>query len=194
MRAVIRAGSVTLVPAELASVRGGPGGCLARAALDPGVSIADLELGGGDEGEELAEVEVADEDVPVEADEVEDRDLEVRFFANDVPAARRALRRWAALTGHRRIWFRDQVVDLEPPGGLDGEFATTCPTCGLEISDSGPELTNFVHGVGHFPTACFVCGGFVPQWEPVGPELGRAARRRLERIGKLRVVESEPRR
>jgi len=53
MRAVIRAGSVTLVPAEFATVRGGPGACLARAALDPGVSLADLEFGEEDEDEEL---------------------------------------------------------------------------------------------------------------------------------------------
>jgi hypothetical protein len=84
MRAVIRAGSVTLVPAEFATVRGGPGACLARAALDPGVSLADLEFGDEDEDDELeAELEV--EDAPVDHDEAEDRDLEVRFLANDVP-------------------------------------------------------------------------------------------------------------
>ena len=165
MRAVIRAGSVTLVPAEFATVRGGPGACLARAALDPSVSIADLEFGEEDEDEEDAEAEL--EDGLVEEDEQEDRDLEVRFLANDGPNARRALRRWAARAGHDRVWFRDQVVDLEPPAELDGEFATTCPTCDLEISDSGPELTKFVHEVGHFPLNCFVCGTFVPQWEPV---------------------------
>ena len=168
MRAVIKADSVTLVPAEFATVRGGPGACLARAALDPSVSIADLEFG-EEEDEELAEAEAeaVDEAAPGEPDEAEDRDLEVRFLANDVPDARRTLRHWAARAGHRRIWFRDQVVDLEPPAELDGEFATTCPTCDLEISDSGPELTKFVHEVGHFPLNCFVCGTFVPQWEPV---------------------------
>jgi hypothetical protein len=168
MRAVIRAGAVTLVPAEFATVRGGPGGCLARAALDASVSIADIEFG-EEEDDELADAseEPEGEEVPAEEVEAEERDLEVRFLANDVLAARRALRRWAARAGHRRIWFRDQVVDLESPPELDGEFATTCPTCDLEISDSGPELTKFVHEVGHFPLNCFVCGTFVPQWEPV---------------------------
>ena len=125
MRAVIRAGSVTLVPAEFATVRGGPGACLARAALDPSVSIADLEFGEDDEDDEL-DAELEDEDAPTEPDAAEDRDLEVRFLANDLPAARRTLRHWAARAGHGRVWFRDQVVDLEPPAELDGEFATTC--------------------------------------------------------------------
>ena len=190
MRAVIRAGSVTLVPAEFATVRGGPGVCLARAALDPGVSIADLEFGEEDEEEEL-EAELEDEDAPVEPDGAGDRDLEVRFLANDVPAARRTLRHWAARAGHDRVWFCDQVVDLEPPAELDGEFATTCPTCALDISDSGPQLTKFVHEVGHFPLNCFVCGTFVPQWEPVKAEAGGVARLRPERTGELRVVEVE---
>jgi hypothetical protein len=168
MRAVIRGGAVTLVPAEFATVRGGPGACLARAALDASVSIADIEFG-EEEDDELAHAgeEPEGEEVPAEEVEAEERDLEVRFLANDGLAARRALRRWAARAGHRRIWFRDQVVDLESPPELDGEFATTCPTCDLEISDSGPELTKFVHEVGHFPLNCFVCGTFVPQWEPV---------------------------
>ena len=134
-----------------------------------------------------------DEDAPTEPDEAEDRDLEVRFLANDVPAARRTLRHWAARAGHGRVWFRDQVVDLEPPAELDGEFATTCPTCALEIGDSGPELTKFVHEVGHFPLSCFVCGTFVPQWEPVSApareeRIARRVRRRQE-VQPLRAVE-----
>ena len=191
---MIRAGAVTLVPAEFATVRGGPGACLARAALDASVSIADIEFG-DEEDDELADAseEPEGEEVPAEEVEAEERDLEVRFLANDVLAARRALRRWAARAGHRRIWFRDQVVDLEAPPELDGEFATTCPTCDLEISDSGPELTKFVHEVGHFPLNCFVCGTFVPQWEPVRTptrEEGIAGRiRRGREVQALRAVE-----
>jgi hypothetical protein len=173
MRAVIRAGSLTLLPAELANVSGGPMGCLARAALDSDVAIADLDVGDEPEDvdEETAEAELGGETLATEPAGVEeDREVEVRFLANDTPGARRTLRRWAARVGHRRIWFRDQVVDVEPPAELDGEFATTCPTCDLEITDSGPELTKFVHSVGYFPMSCFVCGAFVPQWEPVPPE------------------------
>lgn len=172
---MIREGSLTLVPAELATVRGGPMGCMARAALDSDVTVADLAFG---EQEDEDEEEIEDED-EVDADAL-DRSVEVRFLANETPAARRVITRWAARVGHRWIWFRDELVDLHTPREIDGQFVTACPTCGLEISDSGPELMKFVHAVGHFPLNCFVCGAFVPQWEPVH------ARSREERI-KARV-------
>ena len=111
------------------------------------------------------------------------------------PAARRVLKRWAAVTGHERIWFRDEVVDLEPPAGLDGEYGTRCPGCGLDIVDSGPGLMKFVREAGHFPMHCFTCGNFVPQWQPVRREArdrGAAPSRRRTRDGEheLRVVDA----
>jgi hypothetical protein len=172
MRATIRDGELTLVPRQLATVTGGPIGCLARAALPQDASVADLRF-----GVEQADAEDPDEDEPQDADEcddedadlpeVEDRTVAVRFLANDRPAARRALKRWAARTGYERIWFRDEVCDLEPPRGLDRELGTTCPCCGLEITDSGQDLVSYVHEAGHFPLNCFICGAFVPQWTPV---------------------------
>jgi hypothetical protein len=156
LRATTRRDSLTLVPNKLASVHGGPMACMARAATRPGVSIADLSF--------------SDEESEDESETVEDGVVEVRFIVNDAPAARRVIKRWAATAGHRRIWFRDEVADLEPPDGLDQEFGTTCPTCGFEITDSGPELMKFVHRAGYFPMHCFICGSFVPQWEPVRVE------------------------
>ncbi|HET6831316.1 MAG TPA: hypothetical protein VFH44_08215 [Solirubrobacterales bacterium] len=172
MRATLRDGELTLVPRPLATVSGGPIGCLARAALPPDASVADLRFGIEDEpaedlDEDGIEAEAEDEDEEEDA-EPEDRTVEVRFLANDRPDARRALKRWAARTGHERIWFRDEVSELEAPAGIDGEYGTTCPACGLEITDSGPDLMGFVHKVGHFPLNCFVCGTFVPQWTPLG--------------------------
>jgi hypothetical protein len=134
--------------------------CLARAATRPGVSIADLTFGEEDEDEEGGE---ADESV-------EEGVVEVRFIVNDVPAARRVIRRWAATTGHQRVWFKDEVLELEPPDGLDGEFGSTCPSCGFTVTDSGQELMKFVRSVGYFPIRCFICGCFIPQWEPVEVE------------------------
>jgi hypothetical protein len=160
LRATTRRDSLTLVPSKVTSVHGGPMACMARAATRPGVSIADLSF--GDNGSK-DEDEAGDETV-------EDSVVEVRFIVNDAPAARRVLKRWAANVGHRRIWFRDEVADLEPPDGLDQEFGATCPTCGFEIIDSGPELMKFVHRVGYFPTHCFICGSFIPQWERVNDE------------------------
>ncbi len=172
MRATLRDGELTLVPRPLATVSGGPIGCLARAALPPDASVADLRFGVEDEpaedlDEDEIEVEAEAEDEDDEEDaHSEDRAVEVRFIANDRPGARRALKRWAARTGHERIWFRDEVSELEAPAGIDDEYGTTCPSCGLEITDSGPDLMGFVHKVGHFPLNCFVCGTFVPQWRP----------------------------
>ena len=195
MRATIRRDSLTLVPTQLASVHGGPMGCMARAALRPSVSIADLIFNDqSDEEPEDAEDIEADEEEGVD-EGPEERIVEVRFLANDVPAARRVLRRWAAVTGHDRIWFRDEVCDLEPPDGVDGEFRTRCPSCGLEIVDSGPALMKFVRKAGHFPMHCFTCGGFVPQWEPVRREArdrtttpGRSPAHGEDRV--LRVVDA----
>jgi len=157
MRATIRDGELTLVPGRLATVSGGPIGCLARAALPPDATVADLRFGvesedAADESDEADGGEVPDE--ADEADdgggaEVDDRTVEVRFLANDGADARRELKRWAARTGHERIWFRDEVCELEPPAAIDREHSTTCPSCGLEITDSGPELMGFVRKVGH---------------------------------------------
>jgi len=170
MRATIRDGALTLVPRQFATVTGGPIGCLARAALPRDAAVADLRFGveDEDEGDQDPGDDDGDSDGDGDPQEPEDLAVEVRFLANDGPDARRALKRWAARTGHERIWFRDEVCDLEPPPEVDGEHGTTCPCCGLEITDSGPELIGFVHEVGHFPLNCFVCGSFVPQWTPLG--------------------------
>ena len=179
LRATTRKDSLTLVPSKIASVRGGPIACLARAATRPGVSIADLTFGEQDEDDE----DVDEEDV----DAFEKGVVEVRFIVNDVPPARRAIKRWAATTGHQRVWFKDEVADLEPPGGLDGEFGSTCPSCGFTVTDSGQELMKFVRSAGYFPFHCFICGSFIPQWEPVNVE---AADRRTD-SGRRRTRGSE---
>ncbi|MCL4287924.1 MAG: hypothetical protein KJ006_09790 [Thermoleophilia bacterium] len=169
MRATLRGGDLTLVPRRFATVTGGPIACLARAALPTDAAVADLSFCPAEHEDDDHEGESVEED-----DDQEDgggadraRTVEVRFIANDGPVARRELRRWAARTGHERIWFRDEVLELEPPPGVDGEYGTTCPSCGLAITDSGPALVSFVRKVGHFPLNCFVCGAFAPQWTPV---------------------------
>ena len=164
--------------------------CLARAAIRPGVSIADLSFEADDDHDD-------DEDEldEVDADAAEEGVVEVRFIANDVPAARRVIRRWAAITGHRRVWFKDEVADLEPPGGLDGEFGSTCLTCGFTVTDSGQDLMKFVRSAGHFPIHCFICGSFIPQWEPVREEAadrcaGSSRRRSRDSEHGLRAVDA----
>ncbi|MFN8111864.1 MAG: hypothetical protein U0R51_01560 [Solirubrobacterales bacterium] len=188
LRATTRSDSLTIVPASVPDIHGGPAGCVARAALPGNVSIADLNVGiAGDPDEE----EERDEDEP------EAGVVEVDFFANDVPAARQVIKRWAAVTGYSRVWFSDEVAELEPPQHPDGEYGTTCPTCGLRISDSGPDLMGFVREAGAFPMTCFVCGTFVPQWEPVRRKPAREERvagrvRRGPDVRRLHAVDNEP--
>ena len=79
LRATTRKDSLTLVPSKVASVRGGPIACLARAATRPGVSIADLTF--GEEGEDDEDI---DED---DGDPVEKGVVEVRFIVNAFPPA-----------------------------------------------------------------------------------------------------------
>ena len=188
LRATTRSDSLTIVPAQLPDIHGGPSGCLARAALPTNVSIADLNVG-------LAADPDPEEDEEERDEEPEAGVVEVDFFANDVPAARRVIKRWAAATGYSRVWFCDEVAELEPPARPDGEYGTTCPSCGLRISDSGPKLMGFVREAGHFPMTCFVCGTFVPQWEPVGRRAAReervAGRARRRPARRLRAVESD---
>ncbi len=168
---------MTLVPHQLPDVYGGPAACLARAALGPDVSIADLTIGEPpEEIDDDEEVELDDEESEAEVSGPEEGEIEVRFMVNDVPPARRVIKRWAATAGYRRVWFRDEVADLETPDHLDGEFVTACPSCRLEIRDSGSNLMGFVRKAGHFPMNCFVCGTFVPQWEPVRLEEAESAR------------------
>jgi hypothetical protein len=93
-----------------------------------------------------------------------DRELVVKFLARGGgEAAGRALSRWAAQTGHRRIWFPGRVVDLKVPARF-GQVATTCSNCGFTYHEDEPEFWATVRSNGTFPTYCLVCGGDLPQW------------------------------
>ena len=93
-----------------------------------------------------------------------DRELVVKFLARGGgDPVRRKLSRWAAETGHRRIWFPDRVVELKPPSRF-GTAATTCSNCGLTYREDEPEFWAMVRENGTFPTYCLVCGGDLPQW------------------------------
>ena len=148
---------------------------LPTAQHDLGFSNTRTAIGGGQQWlGVLVGVGGVDQD---DVDAFEKGVVEVRFIVNDVPPARRVIKRWAATTGHQRVWFKDEVADLEPPDGLDGEFGSTCPSCGFTVTDSGQELMKFVRSAGYFPFHCFICGSFIPQWEPVSVE---AADRRTD--------------
>lgn len=93
-----------------------------------------------------------------------DRELVVRYLARGGGArAERALTRWAAMTGHKRLWLPDRLVALEPPKRF-APAATTCTNCGLEWREGAPEFWSMVRENGAFPAYCLVCGGDLPQW------------------------------
>ncbi len=131
LRATTRSDSLTIVPAELPDIHGRPAGCLARAALPESVSIADLNVGIAPDEEVVCVMALLIEDEP------EAGVVEVDFFANDVPAARRVIKRWAAATGYSRVWFSDEVAELRA-AGPPRRRAGRPPTCGLRITDLGP--------------------------------------------------------
>lgn len=122
--------------------RGGPMRSLLDERDRDGVTIADLTVIG----------------------QVPQREVIVRFLANgERRCAERALVRWAEQTGHRRIWFSDRVLDLDP-GGVVSPATTTCSNCRAEWRDGDDRFWISVRRDGYFPNICPLCGGDLPQW------------------------------
>lgn len=142
-RATVVGGRVTVVPWGPHLVVGPAQRRLLRERAEAGVSVADLTVSG---------------DPPA-------RDVVVRFLAGGGRDAEATLRRWAAWTGHRRIWFPHRVVGLTPPRRF-GQVRTTCTSCGVEWREGDPEFWAHVQSAGTFPGYCLLCGGDLPQWTP----------------------------
>ena len=170
-RATIRKGRVTMVPEDHAMVEGGALAVMTRAALEPDVSLATVSFD---------EEEGADE-----------REVEVAFLAGDHAFARRAIKRWAAATGHLRVWFDDEVYEPDELPHARGEAVTYCRTCGLEMRDGSEQFWDMVLDCGFFPPYCFACGASVPQWLPEPPPSSSRRMRRLKRVRELH--EADPR-
>lgn len=121
----------------------GPNRALVERRGEDGVSVVDLYVAG----------------------ERPDRELIVKFHAvGDRRTAERVLSRWARTTGYRRIWFPDRVEHLGSDLPTLGRARTACNACAAPWSDEGPDFWRMVHGCGHFPMMCPLCGGDLPQW------------------------------
>ena len=95
------------------------------------------------------------------------RELVVRLLAHGGGRdAERLLARWAAATGHVRLWLPERVIALRPPSRF-GAVTATCPTCGVSWREQDPQFWAGVQAVGRFPTYCLLCGGDLPQWTGV---------------------------
>ena len=77
-----------------------------KRSLPAGVALADIEI-----------------DTRDGSDQTEPT---IQFIAGDSPEARERLTQWASHVGHKRLWFEDQVVDVERLDNVLAEFETTC--------------------------------------------------------------------
>ena len=88
---------------------------------------------------------------------------------------RQTLIGWASSLGYRRVWWRDEVVDLNVASGAFGGVARArCRICGADWFDDSPEFWLVSSERGVFPLWCPLCGGFLPQWS-VEPRPGDGA-------------------
>ena len=127
-----------------------------KRSLPAGVALADIEI-----------------DTRDGSDQTEPT---IQFIAGDSPEARERLTQWAAHVGHKRLWFEDQVVDVERLDNVLGEFETTCLGCGWYRKNSGYSFMWHAQDEGVFPINCNVCGAALPQWTPCESGAGSAAR------------------
>jgi hypothetical protein len=112
-----------------------------------------------------AGVAIADLDVIREDDEA--AELVARFLAGDRPTARATLARHARDAGYRRLWLRDEVLEL--PAWRPGRAATRCSGCRATLTDGEPAFSAAVRTSGCFPTVCPLCGSDLPQWCQIAP-------------------------
>jgi len=87
-------------------------------------------------------------------------------------AFRETLSAWASTLGYRRLWWRDDVIELDGWSGLGGRSAwTRCRTCGSVWADQTQDFWATSADAGLFPLWCPACGGAVPQWrlDPASP-------------------------
>lgn len=104
----------------------------------------------------------------------------VDFLCEGESRHREVLCDWASYAGYQRMWFNDEVVDLEPNPG--GRAQTRCSGCGVRLVDGKDQFWGYVRKRGVFPTGCPLCGSDLQQWSPVTdrtlslPREGRAAR------------------
>jgi hypothetical protein len=118
-------------------------------------------------------------DLTVTRDDADRRELIVSELGRRaVPEMRAALVAWATLLGYERIWFRDDVVDLDPSrSGAGQRVSTTCRVCASTWVEDTPEFWLSAQHNGAFPSRCPSCGHALPQWAPVpAPECEPADR------------------
>jgi hypothetical protein len=142
-RACIRSGKLTLNSWTPRLIRGGP---MAMNMRTVRAALVDMFVVDGDE--------LIVEPVP-----------HSRFTGQDAEA----ITIWAQRVGYRRIWFPDQMIELEgEPAG--GEAKVRCRSCGARWEDSSYKFWLRVRESGCFPGSCPACGDSLPEWDVAEPE------------------------
>jgi hypothetical protein len=134
---------------------GGPMGPILRQRGRAGVALADLTVLRDEDG-------LADE-------------LVVDLVIGDGELARAQLLDWAGAVGYRRVWFPDELVELDAPVG--GVARVRCETCRARWEDDTEDFWTNVRQLGRFPSGCPLCGDTMPQWEACDDRLSETAGR-----------------
>jgi hypothetical protein len=113
---------------------------------------------------ERAGVAIADLRIERDAEDGAAADLIVDFLGGGGPEHRAVLTSWASLVGYRRVWFADDIVDLDRQTARRARVR--CTGCGTRLVDGGEGFWSYVRRCGRFPIACPLCGCDLPQWEP----------------------------
>jgi hypothetical protein len=153
---VKRSGTIRLVGWTPCLTTSGPLHTLFPGRGGAGVAIADLTVLRDDAGNSIEVV--------------------VDFLSGGAANHREALCRWAAYAGYQRMWFDDQIVELEPTPG--GRAQTRCSGCGVRLVDGKDGFWCYVRRRGAFPAGCPLCGSDLAQWSPVAEPRGRVSPRR----------------
>jgi hypothetical protein len=158
LRATVqRSGAVRVVPWGPWLNSNGPAYTLIAARDRAGITIADLRIIRDDEGAA--------------------REVIVEFHSGGGDTHRAALSDWAQAVGYRRVWFDDEIIDLEP--GAGGPVTTRCTGCGQRfVEGRSGHFWQHVRHSGAFPTFCPLCGSDLPQWTPGSRANAGEAKRR----------------
>ena len=167
---VTRSGTVRIVPWTPWLTTSGPLHTLFLARARARVTIADLTVL-RDDADNASEVVVD-------------------FMCEGAAEHRERLCDWAAYAGYQRMWFDDELIELEPKPG--GRAQTRCSGCRARLLDGKDAFWRYVRQVGAFPTSCPLCGSDLAQWYPAedpvaSPRSGRGGAASRSRSGTVRA-------
>lgn len=100
---------------------------------------------------------------------LDDDELSVDFVngSRDDDEVRERIRDWAELVGFRRLWLPGALVPLDPASRELTNVRSRCAACSATFTDGGHDFWAMVRSNKIFPCMCLVCGGALPQWQPV---------------------------